>query len=897
MHHAMGLLRCDRSDGRGGGVAVAFKTALSDKISPIDLKCYGYDITNPCFELMAFDFYKNAATCYRFICVYLPPTQAINTNQISALLNILNRLVCDHEVFILGDFNCNDINWSLSPVLGYRQSSKIFLNFLSSNNLFQVINESTHNQGNTLDLVITSCVDKITKAVVREPLTPSNDHHMIEIELGLEFFLESNQRKHNFFLANYTKINEYLSKVDWPLLLDNLSDVNLAYIRFINTLKESIEKLVPYSNTKQKPKIPTGLKHLLQLKKRFYKLSKSDPAFKPKYKYYESLYKLKLKEINKDQENKIINSKSKNLFYSYVNKKLRKRNFLPPLQTKNGDIVIDSEQKAKIFNDYFLSVFITDDGKLPTFPPPSNSAKISQMSPVIVTSADIIRSVKSLNNTASITPENIPAIFLKNTVKSLIYPLCYIFNLSILSQSVPDFWKEALVVPIHKKGLKNSPMNYRPVSMTSVFGRVEEKIIHTKTMTHLTHNELLCSNQHGFVPKRSTLSQHIEIVNMLTDCRERKTSMDTIFLDFSKAFDRVSHSKLMHVLSFYKLDPNVLNWIKQFLHNRKQRTVVNGRTSEYQSISSGVPQGTVLGPLLFSLYLNSLLESLKRESTKIKTFAFADDVKLMGDDLHDMKKCLHIVEKWAKEWQLTVQPEKSEYIRFFPGNNDDSRTFHFDGNSIKQSGIVKDLGIIFSEDLSWQPQLQALKSKAERVAYIILRIFKTKNPNIYTSAFKTYVRPLIEYNTSVWSPYKKGEKKIIESVQKTFSKKVCQRLNLSFSDYSDRLKLLQLDSLEYRRLEFDLILLYKILNGHVLIDLGNELTYSDLNSKYNLRRNTFQIKNTNNFKNDIRYNYFINRTVKVWNKLPQYVVEAKTPLTFKQKLHHFNLRQIAEFVF
>ena len=151
----------------------------------------------------------------------------------------------------------------------------------------------------------------------------------------------------------------------------------------------------------------------------------------------------------------------------------------------------------------------------------------------------------------------------------------------------------------------------------------------------------------------------------------------------------------------------------------------------------------------------------------------------------------------------------------------------------------------------------------------------------------------------MWSPYKKGEKKLIESVQKTFSKKVCQRLNLSFNDYSDRLKLLQLDSLEYRRLEFDLILLYKILNGHVLIDLGNELTYSDLNSKYNLRRNTFQINNTNNFKNDIRYNYFINRTIKVWNKLPQYVVEAKTPLTFKQKLHHFkfNLKQIAEFVF
>ena len=325
--------------------------------------------------------------------------------------------------------------------------------------------------------------------------------------------------------------------------------------------------------------------------------------------------------------------------------------------------------------------------------------------------------------------------------------------------------------------------------------------------------------------------------------------------------------------------------------------MVNGIRSEYLFVSSGVPQGSVLGPLLFLLYLNSLLVSLKQKSSTIKTFAFADDVKLFGNDCKDMQMCLHIIERWSRDWQLPVQPEKSEHIRFFPRDDVDTPTFYFDGISIKQSKLVKDLGVLFSDNLSWMSHIRTLKSKAERTSYTILRTFKSRDHCVYVSAFNTYVRPQIEYNTSVWSPFKKAEIVMIESIQRTFSKKVCQRLNLSFNNYLDRLRILKITSLEYRRLEFDLILLFKILNGNIFVKLDDELSYNDLGEKYNLRRNSYQIKSRSGFKTDIRLKFFITRTIKVWNKLPQLIVESQSPSIFKNRLHKFDLHDICELIF
>ena len=196
--------------------------------------------------------------------------------------------------------------------------------------------------------------------------------------------------------------------------------------------------------------------------------------------------------------------------------------------------------------------------------------------------------------------------FKKKCASSLSIPLCKLSNLSLSKGKVPDIWKEAIVVPIFKKGLKNNPNNFRPISLTSAICRTLEKILQNKIIHHLTENLLLSKSQHGFLPYRSTLSLHLNLMDDLTTELSKKKYVDMLYLDFSKAFDRVSHEKLIHCLTKYKIDIRILNWLKDYLSSRSQRTIVENIFSNRCNITSGVPQGSVMGPFAISaLYRRS----------------------------------------------------------------------------------------------------------------------------------------------------------------------------------------------------------------------------------------------------------------------------------------------------
>ena len=369
-------------------------------------------------------------------------------------------------------------------------------------------------------------------------------------------------------------------------------------------------------------------------------------------------------------------------------------------------------------------------------------------------------------------------MFFKQTVDTIALPLTIIFNLSLQSGKLPNVWKEAIVVPIFKKGQRSNPENYRPVSLTTVACRIMEKIIHKKITHHLLINQLISDCQHGFISQRSTLTQQISFFNRLAQNQTRKQDCNAIYLDFTKAFDKISHNKLLHVLSHFKINNIVLTWIRNFLSNRTQKTVIEGTYSASCPVTSGVPQGSVLAPLLFVLYLESLLKELKDNcSNATNIFAFADDVKILSQDHDELRRALVTIEKWTQNWNLSLQPKKSEHISFLfsrPTTTDLS-SYYIKNSLIPKTNTVKDLGITLSSNLKWAPYISKITSKANILSYNIIRSFISTDLSFYAALFKTHIRPILEYNTPIWNPHLITDIKQIEHIQRKYTRMVCQK--------------------------------------------------------------------------------------------------------------------------
>ena len=433
---------------------------------------------------------------------------------------------------------------------------------------------------------------------------------------------------------------------------------------------------------------------------------------------------------------------------------------------------------------------------------------------------------------------------------------------------------------IFKKGKRISATNYRPISLTSVICRLLERIVHSQIVPHLLINNIISPAQHGFVQRRSTQTQQIKFLDKLTAYHDSKTQVDIVYLDFSKAFDKVSHFKLVHVLSHLKIHHCLTNWIKNYLTGRTQVTMVDSSISDRTAVPSGVPQGSVLGPLLFIIYLQDLINKINTHCKNTTVYAFADDIKLISTDSSDLQKALHIVDSWTSNWQLLLNANKSEH---FTIRNTTTKDFYVGHQVIPKVNQVKDLGVLISNDMEWSSHTHTIRSKANTLSHIILRTFSPSNHQLLVNLYKIYVRPILEYNTCTWSPYRGDDIKAIESVQRTFTRKVCQRANISFNNYNDRLCKLNLESLETRRIKNDLVMLYKIINSIVDIDYSDYFEFNTFGG-YNLRRHSLHITRKTTPKYPCRLNFFSFRVIKYWNNLPESTVSSLSLPIFKYKI-------------
>ncbi|MEC8568518.1 MAG: reverse transcriptase family protein, partial [Pseudomonadota bacterium] len=325
---------------------------------------------------------------------------------------------------------------------------------------------------------------------------------------------------------------------------------------------------------------------------------------------------------------------------------------------------------------------------------------------------------------------------------------------------------------MHKKGSKKDPKNYRPISLTSGFSRLFETIIHEKVSSFLISSSKLSHSQFGFLAKRSSESQLLSCLNEWLWTYVNKESLDVIYMDIAKAFDSVSHVKLIKVITSYGIDKNLTNWLNEFLKNRTQRVCIGKTVSQPVKVVSGVPQGGVIGPLLFVIFIDDLckMKILKDKEVSIKLFA--DDSKIYSKCPTKLQLALNDSLTWTNNRQLKVAPSKCFQLRISKTKSQLDPEYAIDGMKLQSETAVVDLGVTVTEHLRWDKHIDKIYNKVSATSYQIRNCFKTKNIWVLLKLYITYVRPKLEFNTCVWSPYRKKDIVRLESVQKRFTRSI-----------------------------------------------------------------------------------------------------------------------------
>ena len=353
--------------------------------------------------------------------------------------------------------------------------------------------------------------------------------------------------------------------------------------------------------------------------------------------------------------------------------------------------------------------------------------------------ADIQAAIEEIDENSSCGENDIPAKVLRQCRANLSYPIYLLWEESLKEGKIlSPHLKHQIISPIHKKGSKADPAEYRPISLTSHLSKIFGRVMRNKIVSHLENNSILCNNQHGFRKGRSCLSQLLQHFDQILRNFLNNTDTDSIYLDFAKAFDKVNHKLLLKKVWAYGIRGKVYSWIESFLTERTQVVAVNGIYSFIAVVLSGVPQGTVIGPILFLIYINDLEKCVSHSLLS----SFADDTRLLRaitctDDTDLLQQDLFSVSLWSEENSMVLHEKKFELLCHLSNKGNPLHELPFtselynyttsNGVVISPSTSVKDLGVIISSDLSWQRHISSMVGNATKMSAWALSLFQDRS--------------------------------------------------------------------------------------------------------------------------------------------------------------------------
>ena len=502
--------------------------------------------------------------------------------------------------------------------------------------------------------------------------------------------------------------------------------------------------------------------------------------------------------------------------------------------------------------------------------------------------ADIEKAIDQISRNSAPGPDKFPAVMLQMCKEELCHPLYLIWRKSLDTGEVPEMLKVSNITPIYKDGPKKLPKNYRPVALTSHLVKCFEKVIRNALVKHIEDNNLMNPNQHGFRSGRSCLSQLLQHYDRIVKYLEEGKNVDVIYLDFSKAFDKLDFQLTLQKLHNLGVTGKIFNWLQSFLTNRKQCVYISGVKSSYEEVMSGVPQGSVVGPLLFLI----MLGDIDAEVTTAHVASFADDTRMTASISHQVDTCalqadLDKIYSWAANNQASFNCGKFECLRYGTNKSIMQSSCYLSSNqsTIDEKSSVKDLGVIMSSDATFNEHISRVTTAASQKCGWVLRTFKTRECFPLIVLWKSLILPILDYCSQLWSPCAPGPIQAIEKVQVNYLRKISRIAHL---DYWRQLHVLKLYSLQRRRERYICIYVWKIIEG-IVPNFGIEITENRRRGRY--CRVPLVKSQASHRAQTLRFNSMSVRGPRVFNCLPTSLrnMSGCSVQTFKKELDkHLN---------
>ena len=817
-------------------------------------------------------------------CIYRSPNSNETNNE--ALRHLLQTAttVCSSTKIVVGDFNYKEVDWA-NGFVHARENHPAAKIYDQINDLFlsQLVTSPTRyregENANLLDWVLTDNTESVDNLCLKPPLGQRGDHCVITFSIELSQESPNYGDQNNYYRGNYEGMRRELENIQWIHRYESKT-AKEAWGDLMNVLQQLIEKYIPKrgkKGRKSQPWISTEVREGIKAKNKAWKEFKKDNSTDKwnEFKRVRNESNRKVHECKCNFELKVANEIKSNpkQFWNYVKSKSKKQTEFPDMISDNGEVISSDADKANCFNDYFSSVYTLEN--IEQLPCLNNRSNNTSLSSIRITQELVEVELGKLNISKAAGPDNLHAKVLHELRKNISKPLSEIFNKSLAEGKLPPDWKSAILKPLHKKGSKNQVSNYRPVSLTAISCKVMERIIRKEMMMYLEEHKLLSKDQHGFRTGRSCATQLLEIMEIWTRFIDNGMAVDCIYLDFAKAFDKVPHCRLIKKLEAYGFKGELIRWLNDFLTNREQNVIINGISSETKGVTSGIPQGSVLGPMLFVIYINDLPDSIK---TYVKIFA--DDTKIFNviqtsEDATILQEDIERLVDWSEKWQLPFNMDKSKIIHY--GRQNPEHVYRIRNLTIETDTIEKDLGITFDKDLKFSKHIAAIVRKANSRLGIIKRNFSIRNKETVLPLYKSLIRPILEYGSSIWSPILRTDLIEVEKVQKRATKLIW---NIAHLPYNERLRHLKLDSLTFRRRRTDMIQVYRIFKK---IDNLEITDFFELNTGSTTRGHSLKLKKPR-VSGRTRQHVFAMRIINDWNQLKDDTVKSSSINVFKTNL-------------
>ena len=696
--------------------------------------------------------------------IYRPPRS--NTNDFLTHMHDLlqNPIFTNKDAYLMGDFNvdlmkCNSQN-----------TSQEFIETLMSASFLPLISKPTRvaNRSATLiDNIFCNILPLPESGIVPSDIT---DHYPIFACVPIKLTIKRNdyRKRRKITTENLTNLKNSLKEIDWTYVY-NTSDVNLSYDYFVKTITSKIDDHIPLRNIKNKykriPRLPWITPSILR------SINRKNNLF---YKYrYNPTEKSRLKYVSyKNTLTKLLRTQKKTFYVNQINKykndiKNTWKTIKNAMNTSNNTSNISEIRKgnvssntpagvAEIFNDFFstigknLSQSVPQSRKLfNDFLDIPNSRTIF-LDPTY--KEEITKIVANLKEGKSPGHDGINNHLLKNIIPQIVDPLVHIINISLTTGLVPNNMKIAKVIPIHKKGEKEDVNNYRPISLLTSISKIFERVIYTRTVSFLKTSDIFSNFQFGFRENHSTTHALLTLIDKVTHALDLFSHTVGIFLDFSKAFDTINHEILLAKLSHYGIRGKALEWFTSYLSNRSQYVHINGFDSKKKTITCGVPQGSLLGPLLFIIYINDF----HRSSDKLSFLLFADDSNLFYSHsdpnvlIRTVNEELKNVTQWIYANKLSLNINKTKVMLFSNSLNSLPGNIVFDTTPVEEVSSIKFLGVCVDNKLSWKCHVDNICKTISRNLGVMNRLKKYLPSSALMTLYSSLILPYLNYGLLAW---------------------------------------------------------------------------------------------------------------------------------------------------